>query len=161
MQVDAQREPAWLFSVRVADRPGALAAVASVFAHRGVSVTSVVGQDAADDPEGRGTVVVTFRATEKRKQELQRVLRRLPRVFAVTDYPYEDPMLRETALVRARPGEPLDHEPPSGITVERVGRRDDADVFIVVGPPAAVDAWLATLRETGALHGAVAATIAV
>jgi hypothetical protein len=40
---------------------------------------------------------VTFRATEKRKQELQRVLRRLRRVFAVTDYPYEDPMMRETA----------------------------------------------------------------
>jgi acetolactate synthase small subunit len=154
-------EPVWLFSIRVADRPGALAAIASVFANRGVSLTSATGHDGAEDPEGRGTVVVTFCATPKRKQELQRVLQRLPRVFTVHDYAYDDPSVRKTALVRVRQGAVLDREPPAGITVERTGDRDDLEVYLIVGPPAPVDTWLAALREAGAVVSALDVTLAV
>src|SRR5262249_12142808 len=129
----AEEEPAWLFTIRVADRPGALVAVASVFAQRGVALTSAVGQDAADDPGGGGTVVVTFQASPKRMQELQRVLQRLPRVFAVSGYAYDDPMLRKAAVVRAHRGGGIEGETPAGISVERIGEREDADVYLVVG----------------------------
>jgi acetolactate synthase small subunit len=156
-----QEEPAWLFSIRVADRPGALAAIASVFAHRGVSLTSAMGQDAAEDPEARGTVVVTFCATPKRKQELQRVLQRLPRVFEVRDYAYRDPMLRKAALVRARPGAALDREPPPPLAVERIGEKEEAEIYLIAGPPADVDTWLTTLRASGAILSTVQAAMAV
>ena len=67
----------WVGYVRADHRTGSIAALAGVFATRGVNVDSMATGDVHDDA---GLVVVTFRAGERRARLLARTVERLPQV---------------------------------------------------------------------------------
>lgn len=145
------------FLLRLRDKPGALESIAATFAHRGVSIRMTLANDSDDDPEGLATAMVTFRATEARKEALRTVLGRLSRVVSVTERTGDEPSLRQAALVRVSgeafeaPGlhvETLETDPQSG---ERT--------VALFGPPRLVEAVLADLREKGCLRAVTHATL--
>jgi acetolactate synthase small subunit len=167
----------WAFVLKVQDRPGALAAISNAFSARGVSLETALGcgtetqngalpSGQADgqtmpepmEPRG-GTVVLGFRATERKRGMLLRVLQRLSHVVEVQSYPYSSPELRVIAVVRvaASAGGPW----PEGVHVERVGATEADQTLMVAGPAEAVDAALDALRAGGVLLEAVRSVIAV
>ncbi|MGN8244411.1 lactate/malate family dehydrogenase [Cellulomonas soli] len=72
----------WVARIDTDHRTGAIAALAAVFATRGVNVDSLRTDDTADGAEA-GTVVVAFRADERRCRVLVRSLERLAVVRTV------------------------------------------------------------------------------
>lgn len=128
------------FVLKLTDRPGGMELVAATFAHRGISLSTLLGNDGALDPEGRATVVVTFTATPARKEALRRTLCRLSRVVSVREYVAEAPVLRKTAVARLAEGAAALEG--AGVTAERIA----GDTYLLVGPPEAVDALLTQAR---------------
>lgn len=94
------------FVLKLTDQPGGLATIAATFAHRGISLDAALGNSDELDPDGRATVLVSFKATEARKEVMRRTLSRLTRVRSVTEYAPDAPNLRTAAVVRLRAGSP-------------------------------------------------------
>lgn len=85
-------ESQWVFEVRGSDRPGALAAIATAFSSRGISIDSVVavatpGAQALRDHN----IVLGVRCTTHRRDEMLRVLARMSCVEVVRALPFSSP----------------------------------------------------------------------
>lgn len=154
----------WLFVIRVVDKPGVLTRVASVFSNRGVSLDSITGHGALGAI--RGTLVVTLQATEKKKNELERTLRRVNTINSVAVYDYTCNHLRKSSLIclGADPDklERLWEEWGKIVRVELVkSEDDDYTVYLITGEPAKVDALLKELIGKELLTDIVSSIIAV
>ena len=79
----------YAFVLKLHDQPGGMEIIAATFAHRGVSLACLLGNDGTLDPEGRATVIVTFCATPAKKEIIRRALGRLSRVRSLAEYPIE------------------------------------------------------------------------
>ena len=80
----------WVLRVRSDDRPGVLAALAAVFASRGVNVDGVVAlRGAHAGPPG--TLGWVFSATRRRAEQLARTAERLDAVASVELAPADGP----------------------------------------------------------------------
>jgi hypothetical protein len=157
--------PPYTFVLKLTDRSGGMEMIAATFAHRGISLSTSLGNDGALDPDGRATVLVTFAATPAKKEALRRALSRLSRVVSLVEYPADSPLLRKTALIRLRRSIP---EIPDGVTVERVGAGAEnatggggEATLLLVGSPRAVDAVLEAAAERGDLGGVTHAVFAL
>ena len=141
------------FLLKLTDKPGGMELIAATFAHRGISLTAILGNDGTLDPNGHATVLVTFTTTDARKEALQRTLARLARVVSVTEEPDDAPGARVVALVRLAPDAPAPDMLPSG-TVERLCGDPVAGetIYTLIGPPDAVDVALRGLRASGSLR---------
>lgn len=149
----------YAFVLKLTDQPGGMELIAATFAHRGMSLSTSLGNDGALDPEGRATILVTFSATAAKKEIIRRALSRLPRVRSLHEHPMDSPALRKVAMIRLRGTEaPAARE---GASLDLVVSDPDGDsaVFLLVDNPAAVDAALAEMKAGGRLRDVIAAVI--
>ncbi len=150
----------WVFVIKVQDKPGALTAIASAFSSRGVSLENTLGSSAASMLGAPSTIVLSFRATERKKETLLRTLSRLQQVLQVQAYPYGSRELRSIAIVRVVPGEKMDF-PTKGIQTEIISERGDSKTLLITGGTQAVDKVVEILRERGTLLDTVTTVMAV
>ena len=141
----------YAFVLKLTDQPGGMEIIAATFAHRGVSLVCSLGNDGALDPEGRATVIVTFSATPAKKEIIRRALGRLSRVRSLAEFPIDSPRLRKTAVFRMA-GEVVPDDQPSP-RLEWIARDEASgeNTYLVVDRPAAVDAYLESVRREGRL----------
>ena len=153
----------YTFVLKLTDRPGAMESIAATFAHRGISLSSTLGNDGTLDPNGHAIVLVTFTATPGRKESLRNALRRLSRVVSLAEHGADAATVRKSALVRLSPEAPTPALPlgTPGIVDLLDSEPDGSRLFAVFGPPAAVDALLNAARSAGHLRGVTYALVAL
>ncbi|MCY3024582.1 MAG: hypothetical protein NTW87_36875 [Planctomycetota bacterium] len=151
----------WVFRVGVADRAGALTSIASAFSNRGTSIETVVGHGTAFPGAPGGAVVVTFWCSEKEKDEIVRVVRRLSKVVSLEEHPYESENLRKSALVRvARRLVPMDVAGrESFLLCELMRQERGVYTYFLAGSPSELDPILARFVEKGILTDIVYSVI--
>ena len=150
------------FVIKLTDRPGGMELIAATFAHRGLSLTTTLGNDGARDASGHATVLVHFEATPARKEAVRASLARLSRVVSLQEYAENDAQVRQTALVRLVSGTPLPHAPD--VWAEFVGSSDgssDGAICVLLGLPESINALLDELRESKSLLAVTQAVLAV
>lgn len=149
------------FVIKLTDRPGGMELIAATFAHRGLSLTTTLGNDGARDANGHATVLVHFEASPARKEAVRASLARLSRVVSLREYAENDTKVRQTALVRLADGTPLPHAP--GVWAEAIGQNDHTDgtICVLLGLPDAINALLDELRESKSLVAVTQAVLAV
>ncbi len=135
----------WVGYVRADHRTGSIAALAGVFATRGVNVDSMATGDVHDDA---GLVVVTFRAGERRARLLARTVERLPQVRSVLLRLADDERVRAAAVVRLPPG--VAFQPPPEASVRWSGDTATGDPLLVEGPLTDVEHTVEAARAAGA-----------
>ncbi|GIV16486.1 MAG: hypothetical protein KatS3mg022_1921 [Armatimonadota bacterium] len=150
----------WVFVIKVQDKPGALTAIASAFSSRGVSLETTLGSSAASMLGAPSTIVLSFHATERKKETLWRTLSRLQQVLQVQAYPYGSRELRSIAIVRVAPDEKMDL-PTKGLQTEIISERGDSKTLLITGSTQAVDKAVEMLRERGTLLDTVTTVMAV
>lgn len=148
--MSGERDPSvprsWVALVQCLDQPGALMALASVFAERGINFTSL----ATGALDGRpGAIALTFDATERQCRLLRRAAERLYVVRALTLRPFEDPRARAAGVVRMPPG--VAFRPAEELDVVWSGDSAAGQPVLVEGTLADVAAVAAAAREAGAL----------
>jgi hypothetical protein len=104
--------------------------------------------------------VLSFRATERKKDTLLRTLSRLQQVTQVQAYPYGSRELRSIAITRVAPEERMEL-PARGIQTEIISERGDSKTMLITGSTQAVDKAVEALRERGTLLDAVTTVMAV
>ena len=150
---DGTEKKHWVFRVHVADRAGALTSIASAFSNRGISIDTVVGHGHTLTSTRDGTVVVTCRCTEDEKDVMVRTVRRLSKVLALEEHPYESEILRKSAVIdvtrRLTPGDVAGRE--TFLTCELVEEKRGVLTYFVAGSPWELDPVIAGLIEKGIL----------
>jgi acetolactate synthase small subunit len=147
--------------LKLRDKPGAMERIAATFAHRGISLATILANDAASAPDNLATVLVTFRTTPARKETIKRTLSRLSRVVSVTERAEGDAALRESALVRLAPGAALPTDPEVQLSRLDADAVSGETLWALFGPPAAVEASVGALRSAGMLRAVTTAVVAL
>lgn len=150
----------WVFVIKVHDKPGTLTAIASVFSSRGVSVETTMGSSATALVDTSSTIVLSFRATERKKENLLRTVARLQQVIHVEAYPYHARELRGIAIARVASTEKLD-DLPRGVQAETISETADTKTVLLAGSTQVVEKTLLQLRERNTLHDVVITVMAV
>ena len=154
---DTEEKKHWVFRVHVADRAGALTSIASAFSNRGISIDTVVGHGHVLTSSRDGTVVVTFWCSESEKDAIVRIVRRLSKVIALDEHPYESTSLRKSALIRVTrrltPGDVAGRE--TFLTCELVSSSPDVFNYFVAGSPSELDPIIEKFIEQGILSDVV------
>ena len=135
----------WVAFVRADHRTGTIAALAGVFATRGVNFESLATGDVAGDD---GLVVVTFRTSERRQRVLVRSVERLDAVRSVLVRRAEDLGVRAAAVVHLP--RTVDFRPPKHAAVSWSGSSQLGQPVLVEGPLVDVEAVVAAARAAGA-----------
>jgi acetolactate synthase small subunit len=152
-------EERWVFVIKAQDKPGALTAAAGVFSNRGVSLETILGSGITLAGTDGGRIVLSFRATEYKKDMLLRVLERLSAVQQVNCYIYSSPELRAIAVVRVS-GTDTAWE-TSDVQTEIVSQSEDSRTMLLTGVTPAVEQVIETLREHNALLDVAMSVMAV
>ena len=140
----------WVFRAHVADRAGALTSIASAFSNEGISIDTVVGHGTEERTLVGGSVVLTFYCTEQEKDVMVRKVKRLSKVTALEEHPYESQSLRKSAIVsvtrKLKPRDVAGDE--SFLTCEMV-KKDTPWTYFLAGSPSELDQILARLAKEG------------
>jgi acetolactate synthase small subunit len=150
----------WVFVIKVQDKPGALTAIAAAFSSRGVSLETTLGSSAASALDAPSTIVLSFRATERKKDTLLRTISRLQQVLYVQAYPYSSRELRSIAIARVVPDEKADFA-TKDTQMEIISERADSKTVLLTGSTQAVDKTVETLQQRGTLLDVVTTIMAV
>lgn len=150
----------WVFVVRALDKSGTLTAAAAVFSNRGVSLEGILGSGIDTNSLGDGRLLFSFRATEEKQDLLKRSLERLPHIFQVTAYPYEDKRLRAIAVAKLVPEARLNRDTEE-LYVETISRSKASSLLLLSGGTRAVEEAIAHFREHQQLKDVVMSTITV
>jgi hypothetical protein len=135
----------WVAFVRADHRTGTIAALAGVFATRGVNFDSL----ATGEGDGEhGLVVVTFRTSERRQRMLVRSVERLAPVHQVLVRRAEDLGVRAAAVVHLP--RDVDFRPPRHAAVSWSGSTLLGQPMLVEGPLVDVEAVVGAARSAGA-----------
>lgn len=151
----------YAFVMKLRDKPGAMELIAATFAHRGISLVTILGNDAGTAPDGLATILVTFRTTPVRKDAMKAALSRLSRVVSLTEREEGDPTLQQSALVRLTPGAALPTDPQVQLTRLGVDATTGETLWALFGPLRAIEASVETLRTAGTLSALSLATVAL
>ena len=137
----------WIFSLKLRNSAGVLAALTALFADRGVSIESLTAHGGSGPSAPHGTAILTFAASDARKDYLARLLGRLASVQELTEYRYDDAgHARKSALARVTlTAEALAARLPSDILCDLVSVTADHTLALLLGPPPALDTLLAEL----------------
>ena len=134
----------WVAFVRADDTTGTIAALAGVFAARGVSIASL----ATGYEDGTsGLVVVTFRTGERRQRMLTRTVERLAVVRGLVVRRADDPGVRAAAVVHLPAG--VDFGPPPHAVVRWSGDTAHGEPLLVEGALVDVEAVVRAARAAG------------
>ena len=152
MTVDDEPDDArWVAFVRADDTTGTIAALAGVFASRGVSVASLA---TGHERGTSGLVVVTFRTGDRRARLLTRTVERLPMVRGVVVRRADDLGVRAAAVVHLPAG--TDFRPPPHAAVRWSGETGHGEPLLVEGALVDVEEVIAAARSAGATGDALA-----
>jgi len=147
----------WVFRAHVLDRAGALTSIASAFSNRGISIQTVVGHGAEPQATHDGTVVMTFRCSERDKDVMVRVVKRLSKVTRLEEHPYDSHSLRKSAVVRASrrlgPRDVAGEE--AFLTCELISTDPTSWDYFLAGAPAELDPVLHRLESEGVIKDIV------
>jgi acetolactate synthase small subunit len=143
----------WVFRVHVDDRAGALTSIASAFSNRGISIDTVIGHGHTLTSSRDGTVVVTCHCTEDEKDLMVRTVKRLSKVHALEEYPYESDILRKSAVIevtrRLTPRDVAGRD--TFLTCELVEEKRGIFTYFVAGSPYELDPIITGFIEKGIL----------
>jgi len=141
----------WVFRAHVVDRAGALTSIASAFSNEGISIDTVVGHGFEERAGVDGSVVLTFRCTEREKDILVRKVRRLTKVLQLEEHPYDSQSLRKSAIIgttrRLAPRDVAGEE--AFLTCELVHKDSSGWTYFLAGSPSELDQILARLESDG------------
>ena len=151
----------WALLLKVRDKPGAMESVAATFAHRGISLATILANDAQGSPDGLAAILVTFKTTASRKDAVKATLSRLSRVVSVTERTEADAALRQSALVRLAPGASLPADPLVHLTRLEADPETGETLWALFGPHAAVESAVAQLRASDSLRAVTFAVVAL
>lgn len=151
-------EQRWVFVVRCLDQSGVLSAVASVFANRGVSLEAILGSGIAATRAEDGRLILSFRATERKKDMLRRVLERLSAILQVSTHRYDDPLLRAIAVVKLLHPEQADL---SAVLAETISETAEAQTLLLTGSTVAIETAVQQLRQQELLLDLVMTAVTV
>lgn len=140
----------WVAFVRADDTTGTIAALAAVFATRGVSIGSLATGHQQGAP---GLVVVTFRTGERRQRLLARTVERLPMVGGVVVRRADDLGVRAAAVVHLPAGTVF--APPEHSAVRWSGDTVAGEPLLVEGALVDVETVVAAARAAGATADAL------
>ena len=137
-------------SVRLENKPGALARVSQLFSRRGYNIQSL----AVGPTERRDISRLTLRVdcNEQSLEQIEKQMHKLVNVLRVTELRPDDSFERELALITVavspdRRGDLLALAQVAGAEVADIGR--DAIAFQIVGRPEEVDAFEELVRPYG------------
>ncbi len=137
-------------SVRLENKPGALARVSQLFSRRGYNIQSL----AVGPTERRDISRLTLRVdcNEHSLEQIEKQMHKLVNVLRVTELRPDDAFERELALITVavspdRRGDVLALAQVAGADVADIGR--DAIAFQIVGRPEEVDAFEELVRPYG------------
>lgn len=150
----------WIFVVRVLDKPGTLTAAAAVFSNRGVSLESILGSGIGATAIEDGRLILNFQATASKQALLHRALERLPYIFRVDAYAYNDPRLRAIAIAKLSPSTKLLNDDDS-YSVETIAQTGSERTVMFNGTPPAVEGAIAQFRAQDQLNDVVLSYIAI
>jgi acetolactate synthase small subunit len=150
----------WVFVVRALNKPGTLTAAAAVFSNRGVSLEGILGSGIDTTTAEDGRMLFSFRATEPKQDLLKRSLERLPSIFKVAAYDYEDPRLRAIAVAKVIPKAALNRD-CEDLSVETISRSETSVLLLLSGGTIAVEDAIAHLRQQQQLKDVVMSAITV
>jgi acetolactate synthase small subunit len=153
-------EQRWVFVVKCLDRPGSLTAAASVFSNRGVSLEAILSSGIAATSIEAGRLILSFRATERKKEMLMRALGRLSSVSQVDHYLYDDPALRSIALAKVSSSSAIEFSSDL-VQAETISETAESTMLLLTGNPVAVESMIETLRQRSFLLDLVTAAIAI
>ena len=153
-------EQRWVFVVKCLDRPGVLTAAASVFSNRGVSLEAILSSGMAATLIETGRLILSFRATDRKKEMLLRALGRLSSVLQVDHYLYDDPALQSIALAKVSSPAAIGFSADL-VQVETISETAEGTLLLLTGNPVAVEGVLQTLRQQSLLLDLVTAAIAI
>lgn len=149
-RLDEGDDARWVAFVRADDTTGTIAALAGVFASRGVSIASLAtGHEAG----ASGLVVVTFRTGERRQRLLVRTVERLPMVRGLVVRRADDLGVRAASVVHLPAG--VDFRPPRHAVVRWSGETAHGEPLLVEGALVDVEDVVAAAREAGATGDAL------
>jgi acetolactate synthase small subunit len=151
-------EQRWVLIVKSLNRPGVLAAAASVFSNRGVSLETVLGSGIASTRTEDARFILGFRATERKQKMLLRALERLSTVLEINAYSYNDPNLRTIAVAKVSQ---LDGIDLSTVATETISQTDQERMLLLTGSVTAVEQLIEQLRQQNLLLDVVITTITV
>jgi len=151
-------EERWVFAIKAQDKPGALTAAASVFSTRGVSLETILGSGIALTEAEEGRMVISFWASERKKDMLLRVLQCLSTVLQVQAYRYSSPELRAIGVARVAK---MANFCASDVRTEIISESADSKSILVTGSPPAVERMIETLRKQNVLLDVVIAVLGV
>ena len=137
----------WIFSLKLRNSAGVLAALTALFADRGVSIESLSAQGSGAGGAAQGTATLAFAASEARKTHLARLLTRLAPVQALTEYRYDDAgHARKSARARVTlPADALRARLPASVLCDVVSEDAGQTLAVLLGPPPLLDGLLAEL----------------
>ena len=141
----------WIFRAHVLDRSGALTSIASAFSNEGVSIDTVVGHGFEERAGVDGSVVLTFCCSEQEKDVMVRKVKRLSKVIALAEHPYESENLRKSVVILAtRRLAPRDVAGETAfLTSELVTKDAHGWTYFLAGSPNELDPVLARLEADG------------
>lgn len=151
-------EQRWVFVVKSLDQPGALTAATAIFSNRGISLEAILGSGIAATSAEDARIILSFRATERRKKMLLRVLERLSTVLAVNTYAYDDPQLRAIAVAKVLHLVGIDLE---SVISETISQTETGQTLLFTGSALAVEALIKQLRQQSLLIDIVTTAITV
>lgn len=143
----------WIFSLKLRNSAGVLSSLTVLFADRGVSIESLSAHAGGGPSALPAAAVLTFEASEARKAHLARLLGRLESVLDIAEYRYDDNAhARKSTLARLPlTAAALKKCLPPGILCDIVSADASSTLALLVGPPAALDLFLAqSASDTGA-----------
>jgi len=137
-------------SVRLENKPGALARVSQLFSRRGYNIESLAVGPTEDSDVSRLTLRVD--CNEHSLEQIEKQMHKLVNVLRVTELPADEAVERELALltVNVPPDKRADLVALSqvaGATVADIGR--DAITFEIVGRPDQLEAFEELVRPYG------------
>jgi acetolactate synthase small subunit len=150
----------WIFVVRVLDQPGTMTAAAAVFSNRGISLEGILGSGIGSTTVGDGRLILSFCATLKKQALLYRALERLPSVFKVDAYAYEDERLRAIAIAKLTLTGKLPQD-DDRYSVETLAQNGAERMVMLKGTPPAVEGAIAQFRQQNQLNDVVMSYIAI
>lgn len=141
----------WVFRAHVQDRAGALTSIASAFSNRGISIQTVVGHGAEEQATHDGTVVMTFKCSERDKDMMVRVVKRLNKVTRLEEHAYDSHKLRKSAVIhttrRLSPTDVAGEE--AFLTCELMTEEPSGYEYFLAGAPSQLDPVLHRIESEG------------
>lgn len=154
--MDDSNRQHWVFRAHVVDRAGALTSIASAFSNEGISIDTVVGHGTEQRTAVDGSVVLTFFCTEDEKDVMVRKVKRLSKVSALEEHPYESQSLRKSAIVSTtRELKPRDVAGDESFLTCEIVKKEALWTYFLAGSPSELDQIIGRLAKAGAVKDIV------